>query len=322
MALPSQRLGLQHRIDHLFDWRVSRSLASLRPDTVVCYENAAYWTFRAAKALGAFCVLDAASIHFDESRRFLDGAINRTTRWIDQRKSDEILLADLIITTSAFAADSYVRHGVPAHKVRTCALGTEIPDASPRPRLASNECRFVFVGSLRRLKGADLLLDILDDFVREGVPAKLTIIGSPVETDLAMRASANPNVHTIPFLPHPTLFDEMRQHDCLVLPSRFDSFGMVVPEGMAVGLPAIVSDRVGAKSIILHHPGSGWVVPCEAEALKRQMLHLVLNRADLIRASQRALFAAREYSWPVYRKCIREIFADLPEQDPQSGIPL
>ena len=52
-----------HRGEAWFDWLAARELTALKPDIVVCYENAALETFRAAKKLGIRTVLDAASFH-------------------------------------------------------------------------------------------------------------------------------------------------------------------------------------------------------------------------------------------------------------------
>ena len=104
------------------------------------------------------------------------------------------------------------------------------------------------------------------------------MIGGGGEADLVTQLRSLPNVVVLPFMPQAQLLQEVAGHDCLVLPSRFDSFGMVVPEAMAAGVPALVTDRVGAKCIFDAHPDAGWVVPCEIEAIRGKMLDIVANR--------------------------------------------
>ncbi len=40
-------------------------------------------------------------------------------------------------------------------------------------------------------------------------------------------------------------------HDVLILPSKSEAVGMVIPEAMACGLPVVVSDNVGAKDYVV-----------------------------------------------------------------------
>lgn len=293
--------GLNHRLDRAHDVWVARRIRKLRPDMVVCYENSALHTFRAAHAVGALCVLDAASVHYLSARKWLSEAGQLNLAWINAGKQQEIELADAILTCSDFAAESYLAAGIPANKVFSVPLGTAVSKIQLLEKSKVGPCHFVFVGTLRRLKGVDILLDVFEELDHEGIAAELELIGGVVEADLAERAGKLPNVSHRSYMPQSRLFAEVAQHDCLVLPSRFDSFGMVVAEAMAVGVPAIVSDRVGAKCIIEQHPEAGWIVPCEKAALKEQILQLVQNRGALVSASRAALLAARDYSWESYR---------------------
>jgi hypothetical protein len=66
-------------------------------------------------------------------------------------------------------------------------------------------------------------------------------------------------------------------------------------------VPALVSDRVGAKCIIQQHAGAGWIVPCDKNAIRGQIMELVRHPEHLILASAAAKRAAQDYEWPAYR---------------------
>jgi glycosyltransferase involved in cell wall biosynthesis len=119
------------------------------------------------------------------------------------------------------------------------------------------------------------------------------------------------NVIVRGFIDQPALFAAVAEHDCLLLPSRFDAFGMVVPEAMGVGVPALLSDRVGAKCIIEQHPRAGWIVPCEKSAIMAKVIELIHNPESLADASVAARAAAEDYSWESYRRRVAQILQDI-----------
>lgn len=70
--------------------------------------------------------------------------------------------------------------------------------------------------------------------------------------------------------------------DLLVLPSRYEPFGVVVNEGMLCGLPVIVSDRVGAKFDLIQEGETGFVYPMgDVNALAGVLLQVLSDRARL-----------------------------------------
>lgn len=303
--------AFSHAVDHAFDHFVAPKVAAVAPRMVISYENCALHTFRAAKRIGATCVLDAASIHYLTAADLFKNEIDPDPDWVTSQKQQEIELADAILTCSEFAADTYADNGVIRDKLFPCLLGTELPVAQGPDLRRDGPVRFVFVGTMRRLKAVDILLDIFDDFGKRGIPAELTLIGSVADQDLARRGGEIASVQLMPFISKPELFDVLASHDCLILPSRFDSFGMVVPEAMAVGLPAIVSDRVGSKIIIEKNPATGWVVPFGADGLRDKILELVGDRSVLQTAGEAAFRASRNYSWARYRINVVEMLRDI-----------
>ena len=296
-----------HQLDHAFDRWTSHRIGRTTADMVVCYENAALKTFEAAKRRGMICVLDAASIHHRAASGAFGAGLAANPQWVNRQKDQEIALADAVLTCSPFAAATYLANGVPEHKIYPCHLGTDLSAEQRLRPVRGLSSRFLFVGNLLPLKGVDILLDVFDALHRDGVSAHLSLVGGGGDAALMARARSMPNVGVQSFVRKPALFDLMAQHDYLVLPSRFDSFGMVVPEAMSVGVPVIVSDRVGAKMIIEQHPSAGWIVPLEREALQARIRTLIDNPGWLKPASAAALVAAQDYSWPAYRSRVVEV---------------
>ncbi|HEY2256429.1 MAG TPA: glycosyl transferase, partial [Variovorax sp.] len=112
-ASNSIRLGqwdsdVMHRVFHWFDAWAARQILQSRPKVVVAYENAAYHSFQAAKQVGARCVLDAAAFHHQAAAELIGYPDSPYTAEINRRKDEEVRLADLILTCSPLAAESYV----------------------------------------------------------------------------------------------------------------------------------------------------------------------------------------------------------------------
>src|SRR5262249_28387622 len=95
------------------------------------------------------------------------------------------------------------------------------------------------------------------------------------------------------FVIPPDVFGQtLRSAQCLLLPSRVDAFGLVVLEAMACGVPAIVSDTVGAKELI-EEGHNGFVVPSgNSDALFDRMRWCIWN-ATSVRSMSTAVRGGR-----------------------------
>jgi glycosyltransferase involved in cell wall biosynthesis len=314
MACPPKLTAtISHRADALFDAWVCRLLASERPQVVVAYENSALHTFRRAKRLGIKTVLDAASVHHScehpGSREQFDAA----RRWTNARKDAEIALADQILTVSRFARESYLSAGVPAERVHAIPVGVDVrrfraaDDVRDERAETDRNFRFVYVGNATPRKGLHVLCGAMRLLRDAGERCTATLIGSTG----SLVDDAENGIRRVSWMSHDQLTRELARHDVLVLPSYFDSFGMVVAEAMACGLPVIVTENVGAKEMVTPEV-NGQVVPVgEAEALAGAMRWFLANRDRLPEMSQAARLAAERYDWSHYRRRVVEFLQSL-----------
>jgi len=58
---------------------------------------------------------------------------------------------------------------------------------------------------------------------------------------------------------------EYARADVLCVPSRYDGWGLVVPEGLASGLPVIATDRMGAALEFIETGRNGWLIRADDE---------------------------------------------------------
>jgi glycosyltransferase involved in cell wall biosynthesis len=297
---------IQYEAYRIFDRWVARIVERNHFDAVITYENSALHTFEAARKTGAKCILDAASLHHVEQDRYYESSLPTFFKArVDRLKDAEIGLADCIFTTSDLAAKSYVENIEPRMCVQTIPLGVDIERFTPAEKKESSDrlpMTFIFVGSATAKKGFDVTLEAMQVLLGEGHSLRLLIAGVADQKLLAARKEMRASIVEYGMVSHTALPSILTTADCLLLPSRFDSFGMAVVEAMACGVPAIVSDMVGAKQLVQDHC-NGFVVPvgCVRSLIDR-MRWCILHPEQLKEMSSNARKTAEQMSWARYRE--------------------
>jgi D-inositol-3-phosphate glycosyltransferase len=96
--------------------------------------------------------------------------------------------------------------------------------------------------------------------------------------------------------------------EMVVMPSDYESFGMVALEAMACGTPVIASD-VGGLAYLVRNGRTGYRVPArDAEALATKILRLLTDEGLRRRIGQRAECWAESYAWPVIADRIEAVY--------------
>jgi phosphatidylinositol alpha 1,6-mannosyltransferase len=84
--------------------------------------------------------------------------------------------------------------------------------------------------------------------------------------------------------------------DVLIFPSTTDTFGNVMLEAMASGVPVLAADVGPSREVV--PPDTGWLAtPGRADAFASVLRDAVQNRHDVVRRGARAREVALERSW-------------------------
>jgi glycosyltransferase involved in cell wall biosynthesis len=310
----------------LFDRWVARGLKGRVGETaaVIACEISALTTFRAARRRGIATLLDAPSIHHAAQDR-LHGTTDspRLHRRIVAVKDAEIALADHILTVSELARATYLEAGVPAEKVRALPLGADLELFSPGAERPAGDggadLVLLFSGASIHRKGFDLLLQAFDRVRADFPGVRLRLVGPRGDESYLLDRRGMEGIDVLGAIPQPALAAELRRADLLVLPSRNDSYGMVVAEALASGVPALISEMVGAKELIT--PGkTGWIVPVDDVAALAERMAWCAGHPDAVRALRGdCRRAAETATWGAYRRrladCVEKILTEAPRED-------
>lgn len=316
---------LNPRLDYFacreFDRWAARGLRRVDAGAVVACEISALSTFEVARARGARCFLDAPSIHHQAQDR-LHGFTESPAlhRRITAIKDREIERADAILTVSELARSTYLEAGVDGAKVHAVTLGADLAlfggDAAPRG--LAEPPRFLFSGAMIRRKGFDLLLTAFAEVRRHCPKAELVLAGPRGDASPSLELHGRQGIVELGTVTQRELAARLATVDCLVLPSRNDSYGMVVAEALAAGVPVIVSSMVGSKDLV-REGETGWIVPLEDVATLTQHMLFVANHREQVRTMRSACQRAAEgATWESYHRrfaaLIRELVAPGPDR--------
>ena len=141
---------------------------------------------------------------------------------------------------------------------------------------------FLFAGKLIEIKRAQDFVAAIAQASRSNPRIRGVIVGSGPE-EAALRALTEQERAPVAFAGFSNQRDMPSCYaaaDCLVLPSFTESWGLVVNEAMATGLPAIVSDRVGSAPDLIEQGVTGFTYAAgDVPALigKLQAMHYLLS---------------------------------------------
>ena len=118
----------------------------------------------------------------------------------------------------------------------------------PGSGVNGKEVRLLYVGRISREKDLDVLATAYKKIRDAGQPVKLYLVGHGPYTEAL--AAALPDAVFLGYLTGEKLAKAYASADVFVFPSTTDTFGNVVLEAQASGLPVIVSDLGGPKELV------------------------------------------------------------------------
>jgi glycosyltransferase involved in cell wall biosynthesis/predicted metal-dependent phosphoesterase TrpH len=231
---------------------------------------------------------------------------------------------ELVLSPSRSADRALEALSVPLEKLIRWQRGVDCARFSPELRargmFPQGSMNVLYAGRLEHEKGIALLADAFLEARREEPSVRLILAGGGTGEPY-LRGRLGEAATFLGWLHGAELARAYASADLLVFPSATDTFGQVVLEAQASGLP-VVAVAAGGPLELIEHRMSGLLCAPEQEPLARSVLELArspllrsrLAAAGLTRARQRTWERAFERLAVGYRRALGQDRASLPAQ--------
>ncbi|WP_448652351.1 glycosyltransferase family 4 protein [Pseudomonas fluorescens] len=190
-----------------------------------------------------------------------------------------------VFSISSKAISQYSDSGV--NKNKLFPFGYFIPaleSSRPSPSEKHEHCeplRVVFVGALIARKGLDVLIEAV---TRSKASVILDVYGPGEPSSFVFD---NKKIHYRDTIAFGNTQKIVSAYDVLVLPSRYDGWGVVVNEALCAGVPVICSDQVGAR-VLVEKFGAGAVFESESPDALESLLSTLWSNPERLLAMRAA----------------------------------
>jgi glycosyltransferase involved in cell wall biosynthesis len=199
-----------------------------------------------------------------------------------------------------FAVDEYRREFGPQRSYFNLPYFSDLERFGRARSRTGSERVVLFCGSLIERKGVDLMARAFAQLAADVPDVRLRIAGDgQLRESLAqVLRPVSDRVEFLGFKDWSELPELYASADVLCVPSRYDGWGLVVPEGLASGLPVIATDRMGAALEFVQTGVNGWLIPAgdEMAILSAMREAASLTNAELAECSQRARESVKEHT--------------------------
>jgi phosphatidylinositol alpha-mannosyltransferase len=307
-SVPYNRSVAPVALSPLAGRRVLRGLADFRPHVLHVHEPLAPIVSAAAAAWGPKPLIGTFHAWAASSR--LQHAIRPAAAQVVRRLDARIAVSP---AAQQFASDAY---GVPLGAFRVVPNGVDeaaFTAASPLPELADPERPLLlFVGRLEPRKGLDVAIRAFLRLRASTPRLRLCVVGDGGERSRCQEMvppSLRPDVLFVGSVSQQELPRYHASADVFIAPSTGgESFGIILLEAMAAGLPVVASDIPGYRTVLGDGRQGRLVPPHDAFALSEAVGTLLANPALRRAMALEGRRTAATYAWPLIARRITDVY--------------
>ena len=174
---------------------------------------------------------------------------------------------------------------------------------------------FLFIGRLESVKNVSLLIRAFSKLKKENPETALFIVGDGSEREWLeslVKSECVQDVYFFGYVVFPRIIEFYKAADVFVLPSSHEPWGLVVNESMTLGLPVVVSSKVGCRQDLVKDGYNGFVFENENERDLLEKLSAVCN-LDLSVLSKNAIETTDRWNYSYYLECFLGAMKDVAE---------
>ena len=262
----------------------------------------------------------------DQVRRKSMSLYDRATAWVERKLVLEGGCRKFV-AVSHLTRDIFLQeYAIDPEKVAVIHPGVELSDyrrvnkddvrSAVRSSLGigRNELVIVFASMNFEIKGLDDIIASLGKIQKQSPRLKLVVAGKgniKKYQKMAREAGVAENIVFTGVLNREKLTDLYLAGDLYVMLSRFDTFGMVVLEAMAAGLPVIVSSNVGAKDLVQEGKNGFVIADTSNKDFIASKIQVMFDDAVRKRMSDAAYQTATQNTWARTAAKYSAIYRDI-----------
>jgi glycosyltransferase involved in cell wall biosynthesis len=232
-----------------------------------------------AQELPVFVCLDATFCQLARSRWFAPNSLSRwflpfTLAPVRGRERALLRCARRLLPWSEAARQSLIKdYGLPAERISLLPPSVNVPPPRSQQRPGRERPQILFIGGDFRRKGGPLLLETFRAHFAGRCDLHLV-------THADVPSEPGVTVHRGVCAGSEAWRERWEQADVFVFPSTLETFGIVLVEALAFGVPVVSAD-VGAAREVLAGGQAGWLLPGLTAAALAAAIREALDRPEL-----------------------------------------
>jgi glycosyltransferase involved in cell wall biosynthesis len=206
----------------------------------------------------------------------------------------------LVLSPSAATDERLGALGIPPERIGRWARGVDLDRFDPAlrdPDLLPGELTIMYAGRQSKEKGVDLLADAFLTARAQDPRLHLVLAGGGPEEEY-LRERLGEHATFLGWLGGRDLAQAYASADAFLFASRTDTYGQVVVEAQASGLP-VVAVAEGGPATLIEHEETGLLAPADPAALAAELLRLTSDNLLRERLRRAAIQAVAGQTWEV-----------------------